>query len=652
MRDRLQGLLDGDDAEIREKVRLWMALPESEPPSDLPLDQHRRRVMDWARELTQEGDTGIGFPREYGGEDAVGRYVAAFETLGFGDLSLLVKLGVHFGLCGGAILHLGTEKHHRRYLRDIITLDLPGCFGMTETGHGSNVAQIETTATYDAEAGEFVIHTPHEGARKDYIGNAARDGRICAVFAQLDVGGERRGVHCFLVHIRDAGGRICDGVRIEDCGPKLGLDGVDNGRIWFDHVRVPRDAMLDQHAQVREDGTYFSPIENPTRRFFTMLGTLVMGRVSVCGASISATKVAQTIAVRHALTRTQFGPPGSDEVVLMRYRTHQRRLLPDLAHTYALHFAQERLRGRLDDVFRYDRGEPASDRERKELETLAAGLKAVATWHATHTIQACREACGGAGYLRSSRFAALKADTDVFTTFEGDNTVLLQLCAKNLLTDFKDAFGELDPLGTAAFFAGQVLDTVAERTAVREIVSRLADELIPGRAEEGDLLDRAVQLRLVRWRAEHILQGAARRLRAGIEGGGDPFEVLVDCQDHVVDCARAWVDVQVLEAFAGAVERCADDDLRAVLDRLCSLHALHRIETERGWYQEHGRLSSVRSKGVIKAVNALCAEVAEDAGLLVEAFGVPENALGEARREEAAAAAAAEASRVAEVRGL
>ena len=87
----------------------------------------------------------------------------------------------------------------------------------------------------------------------------------------------------------------------------------------------------------------------------------------------------------------------------------------------------------------------ADDRARRELETLAAGVKAIATWHASETIQSCREACGGAGYLRANRFAALKADTDVFTTFEGDNTILLQLVAKNLLTDYKDAVRRARP---------------------------------------------------------------------------------------------------------------------------------------------------------------------------------------------------------------
>src|SRR4051812_23351937 len=629
---KLKALLDGAHAPTRDRVREWLSVPgNGAVAEDLPTEEHRARVLAWAKELASQGDTAMGYPVEYGGRDAVARSVAGFETLAYGDLSLLVKCGVQFGLFGGAVLHLGTAKHHEKYLWKIAKLKLPGCFAMTETGHGSNVQALRTTASYEPQTGEFVVHTPDDDARKDYIGGAARDGRLAAVFAQLIVDGESQGVHALLVPIRDDDGNVLPGVRIEDCGAKLGLDGVDNGRIWFDQVRVPRDALLDRYASVTPEGTYSSPIENPTKRFFTMLGTLIQGRVSVCGASIYATKVALDIAIRRGLTRRQFGPPGEPEAVLMDYRTHQRRLLPALATTYALHFAQDRLRAHLHEVFSASaHGKDADDRRRRELETLAAGLKAIATWHATETIQTCREACGGAGYLKANRFAALKADTDVFTTFEGDNTVLLQLCAKNLLTDYRDQFGELDPLGMAQFFAGQVIGAVAERTATRGLLARLADGLIPGRDDGADLLDRATQLELFRWRQKHIVAGAARRLKAGIDAGRDPFAVLVDCQDHVVATARAWVDLVVLEAFADAVERCDAPALKAVLDRLCSLHALHRIEAERGWYQEHGRLTPTRSKAVIKHVNALCAQVRDDAELLVEAFAVPEPALADA----------------------
>ncbi|CAA9509468.1 MAG: hypothetical protein AVDCRST_MAG85-2248, partial [uncultured Solirubrobacteraceae bacterium] len=121
------------------------------------------------------------------------------------------------------------------------------------------------------------------------------------------------------------------------------------------------------------------------------------------------------------------------------------------------------------------------------------------------------------------------------------------------------------------------------------------------------------------------------------ESGKDPFMVLVDCQDHVVAAARAWVDLVILERFAAAVDRCEDPDVAEVLGRLCSLFALSRIEADRGWFQEHGRLSSPRSKAVIKAVNALCAQLREDAGMLVEAFGVPEAVLGDAVRVPGAA---------------
>jgi acyl-CoA oxidase len=246
----LRALLDGEHAEIRDRVRMWLSLPGNVAAPDLPMEKHREQVLAWARELASEGDPAMGFPVEYGGQDAVARSIASFETLAYGDLSLLVKCGVQFGLFGGAVLHLGTGRHHERYLRAITSMELIGCFAMTESGHGSNVQALRMTATYDPATEEFVVHTPDDDARKDYIGSAARDGRIAAVFAQLIVGGESRGVHALLVPLRDDDGTVLDGIRIEDCGAKLGLDGVDNGRIWFDHVRVPREALLDRYAQV------------------------------------------------------------------------------------------------------------------------------------------------------------------------------------------------------------------------------------------------------------------------------------------------------------------------------------------------------------------------------------------------------------------
>jgi acyl-CoA oxidase len=626
----LRRLLDGENAIVREHVRAVLARPEFAPPAPTPpTDEYRERVMDWARTLARTGGPSLLFPPEFGGLGRVGAAITAFETLGHSDLSLLVKCGVQFGLFGGAVHHLGTRKHHERYLEDIASLELPGCFAMSETDHGSNVQELETTATWDPEGGEFVVHTPSEGACKDYIGNAACHGRIAAVFCQLVVGGESRGVHALLVPIREPDGSPVEGVEISDCGEKLGLNGVDNGRLRFHQVRVGRDVLLDRYAEVTPDGEYRSRIENPTRRFFTMLGTLVQGRVSVGGAAISATKSALTIAIRHACRRRQFGPPDSDEELpLLDFRVHQRRLLPPLAMTYALHFTQEGVVAELDRIFgSLGEEDDEVERDRRELETRAAGLKAIATWHATETIQECREACGGAGYMSVNRLGTLKADTDVFTTFEGDNTILLQLVARSLLTGFRDQFGELGPIASAGFLAGQVWEAVIERSGGRELIQRLTDDLVPGRERDEDLFDREYHLGLFRWREEHVLSGVARRLRGGIEGGGEPFEVFNDAQDHVLATARAHVHREILESFCRANERHRGSDLHPLLERLCDLYALAEIERDRAWFQEHGRISSTRAKMVTRAVNRLCAELRPHAEELVDAFGIPDEVL-------------------------
>jgi acyl-CoA oxidase len=619
----LRRLLDGRYANLRRQILDVLGQPEFAPPLPIPTAEYRERVLAWMQTIADEGLTAPGFPAEFGGQDDPGANIAGFETIAFGDLSLLVKFGVQFGLWGGAIQQLGTRVHHERYLRPTASLELTGCFAMTETGHGSNVQQLGTTVTYDPDAGEFVIDTPTDEARKDYIGNAACHARMAAVFAQLIVAGESHGVHVLVVPIRDEHGNVHEGVRIEDCGEKMGLNGVDNGRIRFDRVRVPRDALLNQYGGVNADGVYESAIENPNKRFFTMLGALIQGRVCISGASISAAKTALTIAVRYGLRRTQFGPPDEPEVALLDYRTHQRRLMPLLAKTYALHFAQAELLESFHE--RQTTGEPP-EREQRRLESLAAAMKATASWHATETIQSARECCGGAGYLSLNRFAALKADTDVFTTFEGDNTVLMMLVARGLLTDYRDQFGELNPLALVMYVAEQAVETVVERLSARKIAQVLAD-VVPGGDETGDLLERESQLELFRWREGHITASVAQRFKRGLDDGFDPFEVFRAVQNHAVAAARAHIELVVLEAFARAVDACDEGPMKDALGRLCDLHALHQIELDRGYLQEHGRLTGPRCKAVTREVNRLCDEVRGDGGALVDAFGIPDPVL-------------------------
>jgi acyl-CoA oxidase len=466
-----------------------------------------------------------------------------------------------------------------------------------------------------------VITTPDVSSRKDYIGNAARHAQVAVVFAQLVTEGESRGVHAFVVPIRDDQGELLPGVRVEDDGRKIGLNGVDNGRIWFDDVRIPRDNLLDRYADVDEAGTYRSAIENPDRRFFTMLGTLVQGRVCVGGAGIYASKVALAIAVRYALQRRQFGNPGGPEELLLDYGLHQRRLFLPLARTYALHFAQEVLAEQLHAVF--SATVEVDEHTRRALESRAAGTKALGTWHASTTIQECREACGGAGYLSANRFDALRGDTDVFTTFEGDNHILLQLVAKGLLTDYSSSFGELDQLGMVRFVAGLAVETVIERTSVHKVLERIRDVLPGGEDawdQEAGINDPAYQLAMLRWREEHMLAGVARRLKRGMDSGMEPADVFSRCQDHVIGAARAHVERLVLEAFVDRTAAMPDSDNKVALNLLCDLFALSTIEADRAWWMEHGRLSSARAKAITREVDVIGAARAHVERLVLEAF--------------------------------
>ena len=592
----LQAVLDGEHAALREDTRRRLCKLGLERADGLARDDYRDLVLEWVKEVGRSGDGARSFPVEAGGQDDPGGRIATFQTTGHADLSLLVKMGVQFGLFGGAVHRLGTERHHA-LLKDVGTVDLPGCFAMSESGHGSDVRSIRTQARYDAAAQEFVIHTPDETACKDWIGNAARHARVAAVFAQLDVAGEAQGVHCFLVPLRDEDGTVLPGVEIEDCGDKMGLQGVDNGRIRFSAVRVPRTALLDRFGSVSPEGVYSSPISSPGARFFTMIGALVEGRICIAGAGLAVARNALTIAVRWGERRRQFGTGLDTDTPLMDYLTHQRRLLPAICQSYALQAAHDHLTASYVHLLRTGEGQ-------RDVEALAAGLKAVATWHMVDAVQQSRECCGGKGYLAENRFASLRADSDVFVTFEGDNTVLMQLVAKTLLSDYAAQFEDLDAVGL-----------------VRHLTTRSATRVLGDlgrRFEKASLRDNAWQASALEFREERLVDALARRLRTLTKEGVDPLRALSRCQDHALAAARAHVERVVFSLFAHE-----DGLLKDVRD----LAVLSVVEGDRAWWLEHGFLSADESKAVVAEVNALCAELRPHALDLVAGFGIPDELL-------------------------
>jgi len=623
--EHLRNSLDGRWRDVKNQMRERLADEIFRPHYTPNTVIARAKVAEQMSIMAAAGAADDGFRKEHGGTGDVGAAVTMIEMLAMSDLSLMVKAGVQWGLFGGAVENLGTERHHERYVKKIINLELRGCFAMTETGHGSDVQALETTATYDAASEEFVIHSETPNARKDYIGGAAETATIAAVFAQLITGqnGEQvnHGVHCFLVPIRDDEGNDLPGVTTSDCQYKGGLPGVDNGRIVFDHVRVPRTNLLNKYGDVAADGAYSSPIENPNRRFFTMIGTLIRGRITVGGSAGAAARVALDIATRYALQRRQFSAPDDDnEVLIMDYLVHQRRLFPLIAKSYALQFAQNELVSRCHDLQSSDA--PDAE-EQRELESRAAGLKAANTWHASTAIQEAREACGGAGYMADNRLIALRADTDVFTTFEGDNHVLTQLVAKELLTAYADDIKSMSPVEWVRFAANFAGERVLKRTAAETIMQTIVDAR-QDNEEEGSLFNRGTQVTMFEDREEYLIASVARRLQAKSKEMS-AFEAFNSVQDHVLHAAKAHIDRVVLEAFVAGIESCANDEAGEVLGLVCDLYALTVIEEDKAWYVEHRFLSNERAKAVTRGINDRCRLLRPYAKTLVDGFGIPES---------------------------
>ena len=614
----LMRFLDGRNPEVRRQVREFLDSP-SRRSYGLSSEEERTRTREQLTQLAQTGLIAKAFPGVTS-DDELDVFMSIFEELGHGDLSLAVKLGVQAGLYGGAIWALGTERHHQR-LAAVAKLEELGCFAMSEVGHGSNVADLETLARYEHETRELVISTPSESARKEWIGGAARDARFAVVFAQLEVAGVRHGVHAMVVPIRAADGSALVGVRTGDSGHKMGLLGVDNGRLWFEDTRVPVDNLLSRFAQIDESGVYQSPIESQGRRFFTMLGTLVGGRICVGGSAVSAARTSLAIALRYATLRRQFGGAQSEpERALLEYPSHQRRLLPALAQSVVLRVAFEAARVRHVKLLKGEEGDSVNPRQ---LEAEVAILKVLGSRHGVDATQACREACGGQGYLSINRLAEIRKDVEIFTTFEGDNVVLSQLVTKALLTEYRSQFADEDAFSVARILGLRVVDRAVEKNPLRV---RLRDP--------AHLRSRDFQVATLRYRQEHMVETLAARLRKRLRSGMDFDLAFLEVQPHALAAAEAFGERLAFESFVAAEQRfesgtgaAVDGSAAHLISLLGDAYALGMVEKHAAWFLEDGYVEVSKSRAIRVEHGRVLSELAPHARTIVDGFGIPDGCL-------------------------
>jgi acyl-CoA oxidase len=231
-------------------------------------------------------------------------------------------------------------------------------------------------------------------------------------------------------------------------------------------------------------------------------------------------------------------------------------------------------------------------------------------------LQECREACGGKGYLSENRIDALKNDTDVYTTFEGDNVVLMQLVAKNRLTEFRKEFGDMNMFTIFNYVANQARTSIAEKNPV-----------IVRSTDPSHLLDFEFHLNAFRYRERSILGSAARRLKRHIDSGMDSFDAFNVTQHHLIEVGTAYIERVILEEFHKKTKEIQDEACRGALIQLCQLFALQTLEKHKGWYLEEGYMEGVKTKAIRKEVNQLCWEIRKNAVALTDAFDIPESCL-------------------------
>ena len=224
----------------------------------------------------------------------------AHEFLGQVNPSTATKFTVQFNLFGGSIVGLHTERHKYLFPK-IDDLSVIGCFCLTELGYGNNAVKMETTSTYDESKKEFIVHSPTALSQKYWITNSVCHANYAVVFAQTLVKGKNEGVNAFLVRIRDENGQVMPGVKIVEMGLKLGLNGVDNGALFFNNVRIPRENMLNKYSDVDEKGTFHSGTKNIPSRFFKVTERLVSGRLCIASFAMGGTRACLYIGIKYAM---------------------------------------------------------------------------------------------------------------------------------------------------------------------------------------------------------------------------------------------------------------------------------------------------------------------------------------------------------------
>ena len=362
------------------------------------------------------------------------------EMLGFIDGSLATKFTVQFNLFGGTIIGLGSEKHEE-VINKLDTLEIIGCFCLTELGYGNNAVEMESTAVWDESKKRFIINTPTVNSHKFWITNGAYHANYSIVFAQTIVKGKNEGINAFLVKLRNNDGSLEKGVIIDDMGHKMGLNGIDNARVILKNIEADSNSLLDRISQINpETGEFKSMIKGRRARFIYAANRLLSGRLCIASMMISCSKVGLINTIKYAKSRLSNGKTGKSDTPIFNYQLFQNQITPLLANTLIYNVALHDIRAK---YCHYILNEKSyTQTQINEIIRLCCFIKPMISWNTNTIGNVARERCGGQGYLSINLVEAAIYSSHSGITAEGDSAVLMQKVAKEYVEDFSK--GEID----------------------------------------------------------------------------------------------------------------------------------------------------------------------------------------------------------------
>ncbi|XP_037043884.1 probable peroxisomal acyl-coenzyme A oxidase 1 [Bradysia coprophila] len=354
-------------------------------------------------------------------------------------------ISVHYDMFIPALRNLGTPQQQAEWIPRAINCSIIGAYAQTEMGHGTFVRGLETTATYDPQTKEFIVHSPTITAYKFWPGGLGQTANYAIVFANLYTLGKSYGIHGFLIQLRDeVTHKPLKGITIGEIGAKLGFNSVNNGFLGFDNVRIPLKNMMMKYSEVLENGEY-----KKSKSAVLTYGTMTYIRVAIVNDGTSLLANAATIAMRYSTVRRQSPiDSNSPEPRIIDHVTQQMKIFPIIAKVIVFKKVAEQLWDNYVQV--------TQELEKENLDGLASlhaiscCLKAVCTNETTQAVQTLRLACGGHGFLVSAGFSDIFKFVTAAQTYEGENTVLLLQTARYLIKSWSQALkGETLPASVA-----------------------------------------------------------------------------------------------------------------------------------------------------------------------------------------------------------